>query len=50
MSGCSGINASQSVSPATFLLPGIMRVKPQPADPTAPLLEITPGVEVAQVR
>jgi hypothetical protein len=26
--GCSGINASHSVSPATFLLPGLGRVEP----------------------
>jgi len=50
MSGCGGIRASQGVSPATFLLPGLMRVEPQPVDPTAPLPETTPGVEVAQVR
>ncbi|NJN05419.1 MAG: hypothetical protein HC814_02080 [Rhodobacteraceae bacterium] len=29
-SGCSGINASHSVSPATFLLPGLLQV-PGPA-------------------
>jgi hypothetical protein len=26
--GCSGINAGASVSPATFLLPGIMKAGP----------------------
>jgi hypothetical protein len=31
--GCSGINTSQSVSPATFLLPGIMQANPLPAGP-----------------
>jgi hypothetical protein len=33
--GCSGINASKSVSPASFFLPGLMQAKP-PADPAAP--------------
>jgi hypothetical protein len=26
--GCSGINASHSISPATFLLPGLMKATP----------------------
>src|SRR5207249_10776985 len=29
--GCSGINVSKSVSPATFLLPGFMQADPPPA-------------------
>jgi hypothetical protein len=49
-SGCSGINASQSVSPATFLLPGLMRADPRPADPSAPLPETAPIIQVTQVR
>jgi len=28
--GCGGINASQSVSPASFLLPGLMQATPPP--------------------
>ncbi|MBI5384491.1 MAG: hypothetical protein HZA90_07355 [Verrucomicrobia bacterium] len=28
--GCSGINASKSVSPASFLLPGLIRNAPAP--------------------
>jgi len=27
--GCGGINASQSVSPASFFLPGILKAEPQ---------------------
>ncbi len=37
--GCSGVNANGSVSPASFFLPGLMRVqppKPAPADADAP--------------
>jgi len=30
--GCSGINTTQSVSPATFFLPGLLK-----ADPAAPV-------------
>jgi hypothetical protein len=37
--GCSGINASQSVSPATFLLPGIMK-----NDAPAPAPALTPSI------
>jgi hypothetical protein len=40
-SGCSGINASGSVSPATFLLPGLSETTPNatvPADEAAPAL------------
>ncbi|HWI57138.1 MAG TPA: hypothetical protein VNZ22_07920 [Bacillota bacterium] len=46
--GCGGFSASQGVSPATFLLPGLMRADPPPArpDPTLPADE--PGKEVAQ--
>ena len=31
--GCSGINASKSVSPATFLLPGLLQADPPTAHP-----------------
>jgi len=31
--GCSGINATKSISPLDFLLPGIMRAEPPPAHP-----------------
>jgi hypothetical protein len=35
LTGCSGINASGSVSPATFFLPGLGKAQPKssPADP-----------------
>lgn len=43
--GCSGVNASHSVSPASFLLPGLMQAEPPPppAHQTTPLAE--PGTE-----
>ena len=31
--GCSGINATKSISPLDFLLPGILKVDPPPAQP-----------------
>jgi len=34
--GCSGINASKSVSPASFFLPGLMQVSP-PGNPAVPV-------------
>ncbi len=46
VAGCSGINTTQSVSPATFLLPGLLKVerpRPNPTDPAA-----VNGHEVAQ--
>jgi len=29
--GCGGINASQSVSPASFFLPGLLKASPPPS-------------------
>jgi hypothetical protein len=49
-SGCSGVNAQGSVSPATFLLPGLIRNDVPPADSTAPLPKPAPEVQVTQVR
>jgi hypothetical protein len=48
--GCSGINASRSVSPATFLLPGLLQSSPQPSQPeiTVPHLETVKQVAQAQ--
>jgi len=31
--GCSGINATKSISPLDFLLPGILKADPPPAQP-----------------
>lgn len=43
-SGCSGINASGSVSPATFLLPGLGQTEPAAAPVAEP---VSPAVLVA---
>lgn len=34
--GCGGINASQSVSPATFFLPGLGQTSPDHPQPVSP--------------
>lgn len=39
LAGCSGINASGSVSPLNFLLPGLIKVIPQ-KPPQVPAVEV----------
>lgn len=43
--GCSGIHASKSVSPATFLLPGLMKNESPAAQDSIPVF---PGQLLAQ--
>jgi hypothetical protein len=38
------------VSPATFLLPGLMLVPPESSEPTAPTVPAQAPLTVAQVR
>jgi hypothetical protein len=45
--GCSGINAQQSVSPASLILPGLMRAEP-PA--VAPAEGARTPYQIAQTR
>ncbi len=47
--GCSGINARGSVSPATFFLPGIMKADPPPAQPDRVSPEPEPAKELARL-
>jgi hypothetical protein len=47
-SGCSGINAGTSISPATFLLPGIMKAEPPKTN--APILLPEPTKEFASTK
>jgi hypothetical protein len=47
--GCGGINASQSVSPASFLLPGILKADP-PATTNAPVAVSELSDQLALVR
>jgi hypothetical protein len=47
--GCSGINASGSVSPATFFMPGLMKADP-PATTNAPVAVSAPFPQLAQAR
>jgi hypothetical protein len=46
--GCSGIHVTKSISPATFLLPGLMQAEPPPADPNRDLPVDDTIKEVAQ--
>jgi hypothetical protein len=47
--GCGGISASQSVSPATFFLPGIMKTDP-PVATNAPVAVSDMSIQLAQAR
>lgn len=47
--GCGGFNGAHSISPASFLLPGLLKADPPPPpEVPAPQLELTNMV--AQVR
>ena len=47
--GCGGINASQSVSPATFLMPGIIKNCPGCTN-NVPLVMVENSSQVVSVR
>ena len=47
--GCSGINASTTVSPASFFLPGLMKAEP-PAATNAPVAVSASFPQLAQAR
>jgi hypothetical protein len=47
--GCGGINASKSVSPASFFLPGLMKADP-PVATNAPVAVSAPLQQLAQAR
>jgi hypothetical protein len=46
--GCSGINMSKSISPATFLLPGLLKADPPAANPEHELPAEEHVKEIAQ--
>jgi hypothetical protein len=48
--GCGGINASHSISPASFLLPGLLKAQPRPAPADETLPDAAPAREVALAR
>jgi len=48
--GCSGINMSHSVSPATFFMPGVMRADPPPNPPEQAAPPSALGKQVALAR
>ena len=47
--GCGGISASKSFSPASFFLPGLMKADP-PAATNAPVAVSAPVQQLAQAR
>jgi hypothetical protein len=49
-SGCSGVNSGVGVSPASFLLPGLLMHDPEPTTPFPTTLSETNMVVVAQTR
>jgi len=48
--GCSGINTTQSVSPASFFLPGLMKADPPLSSPDSIVTAIKFDNQLAQVR
>jgi len=48
VAGCGGINASKSVSPLSFFLPGLMKADPPPTHPDQPMPAADPAKQVAQ--
>jgi hypothetical protein len=50
LAGCGGINASPSVSPASFFLPGLLKAEPEQPQPNITVPEQKPPQQVAQVR
>ena len=47
--GCGGINASQSVSPASFFMPGLLKASP-PSTNSMPVMLIEKSNQIASVR
>jgi len=47
--GCSGINAGGSASPASFFLPGLLKADPPAANPT-PVAAAAPSQQLALAR
>jgi hypothetical protein len=53
LTGCSGINASPSVSPASFILPGLLQAPTVPDKPPVVLIDegaAVPDRQVAHAR
>ena len=48
--GCSGIHTTQSVSPASFFLPGILKVTPPAGSPEDITPAFTPVNQLAQTN
>ena len=47
--GCGGLHAKYTVTPMSFLLPGLLQADPPPADPNRDLPPALPDKEFAQL-
>jgi hypothetical protein len=47
--GCGGLHAKYTVTPMSFLLPGLLQADPPPADPNRDLPPALPVKEFAQL-
>jgi len=50
LTGCGGLSASPSVSPASFFLPGLLKAEPQQPPPDSTVPDQKPAQQVAQVQ
>jgi len=48
--GCSGVNTTQSVSPSTFFLPGLLKAEPVPDQPDKTVAPLQPVRQVALLQ
>jgi hypothetical protein len=48
--GCGGFRANYGVSPLSFLLPGLVKVEPKPANPDKQLTKDDRSKELAQTQ
>jgi hypothetical protein len=46
--GCGGLHVSKSISPATFLLPGLLKADPPPVHPELEFPADEPSTLIAQ--
>lgn len=50
LAGCGGLNASRSVSPASFFLPGLLKAEPQKIQPDGSVPARDSVKQVAQLQ
>jgi hypothetical protein len=50
LSGCAGVNASHSVSPLDFFMPGLLQANPPPSSPDGLTPVSLSGAQLAQAN